>query len=58
VNRPAAPDRHHFLAALLLACIGLVVTGVAQWSPPAACIVAGLLLAVWSFAVVLEVKPK
>jgi hypothetical protein len=58
VKRPTAPDRHQALAALLLVCVGLVVAGVAQWSRPAAYVVAGLLLAAWSFAVVLEVKPK
>jgi hypothetical protein len=55
VKRPAAPQRPAVAAALLLVCIAAVVAGVAQWSPPAAYIVAGVLGAAWTIAVVLEV---
>lgn len=37
------------LAAVWLAAISLVVAGVAQWSPGAALVTGGVLLAVWAF---------
>lgn len=49
--------REALLGALLLMAAVLVVTGVACWSGAAAFITAGVLLAVWSLAMFLEVKP-
>lgn len=42
--------------ALFVAC-ALVVAGVAAWSAPSATIVAGVLLAVWSYLVLAEPAP-
>jgi hypothetical protein len=56
VKRPAAPTRPVVAAVLLLVCLAAVVAGVAQWSVPAAYVVAGVLGAAWTLAVVLEVK--
>lgn len=44
------------LAVLLLAAAALVVAGVALWSPAAALVVAGTLLAGWSWLFFAEVK--
>jgi hypothetical protein len=40
------------LAPLLLVAVMLIVAGVAMWSLPVALIVAGVLLAAWSYGVV------
>lgn len=61
VTEPAqvrvSPRRMVLLAVLLVLAAGLVVAGVALWSPAAAFVVAGVLLAVLAVAFLLEVDP-